>query len=195
MGKTLGSILAIGAAIAVNVIPGVGQALSAAIGSTLATAVESYAYDQYGRMTQMKDVVTPTGGASVEKSKFDYTYKCLASIAKFLPACPIEIIVVDDCSRDETLFGSLLVSGSVRFIRNSKNLGFVGSCNAGAAAAADDEGLAAVDPLIHAGEGEQEQEQEHQQRARAGEDQADVAHVREGTAMAQAWGSKPTSQP
>lgn len=41
MGKTLGSILAIGAAIAVNVIPGVGQALSAAIGSTLATAVIS----------------------------------------------------------------------------------------------------------------------------------------------------------
>lgn len=41
MGKTLGSILAIGAAIAVNVIPGVGQFLSAAIGSTLATAVIS----------------------------------------------------------------------------------------------------------------------------------------------------------
>lgn len=41
MGKTLGSILAVGAAIAVNVIPGVGQALSAAIGSTLATAVIS----------------------------------------------------------------------------------------------------------------------------------------------------------
>jgi hypothetical protein len=41
VGKTLGSLLAIGAAIAVNVIPGVGQFLSAAIGSTLATAVVS----------------------------------------------------------------------------------------------------------------------------------------------------------
>lgn len=41
MGKTLGTILAIGAAIAVNAIPGVGQALSAAIGSTLATSVIS----------------------------------------------------------------------------------------------------------------------------------------------------------
>lgn len=41
MGKTLGNILAVAAAIAVNVIPGVGQALSAAIGSTLATAVIS----------------------------------------------------------------------------------------------------------------------------------------------------------
>lgn len=41
MGKTLGSILAVAAAVAVNVIPGVGQFLSAAIGSTLATAVIS----------------------------------------------------------------------------------------------------------------------------------------------------------
>lgn len=39
MGKTLGSIIAVAAAIAVNVIPGVGQALSAAIGSTLATSL------------------------------------------------------------------------------------------------------------------------------------------------------------
>lgn len=39
MGKTLGAILTVAAAVAVNVIPGVGQFLSAAIGSTLATAV------------------------------------------------------------------------------------------------------------------------------------------------------------
>lgn len=41
MGKTLVSVIAVAAAIAVNVIPGVGQALSAAIGSTLATSVIS----------------------------------------------------------------------------------------------------------------------------------------------------------
>lgn len=41
MGKTLTSILTIAAAVAVNVIPGVGQFLSAAIGSTLATAAIS----------------------------------------------------------------------------------------------------------------------------------------------------------
>ena len=39
MGKSLGTILAISAAIAVNVIPGVGQALSAVIGSTLTSAI------------------------------------------------------------------------------------------------------------------------------------------------------------
>lgn len=41
MGKTLTSLLTVAAAIAVNVIPGVGQFLSAAIGSTLATAAVS----------------------------------------------------------------------------------------------------------------------------------------------------------
>ncbi|MBL8738503.1 MAG: hypothetical protein JNL12_18895 [Planctomycetes bacterium] len=50
--------------------------------STLATAVESYTYDQYGRMTQMKDVVTPTGGSAVEKSKFDYTYNAASNLLK-----------------------------------------------------------------------------------------------------------------
>lgn len=39
MGKTLTNILAVAAAVAVNVIPGVGQFLSAAIGSTLAASV------------------------------------------------------------------------------------------------------------------------------------------------------------
>lgn len=41
MGRTLTTILTIAAAVAVNVIPGVGQFLSAAIGSTLATAAIS----------------------------------------------------------------------------------------------------------------------------------------------------------
>ena len=50
--------------------------------TTLATAVESYTYDQYGRMTQMKDVVTPTGGSAVEKSKFDYTYNLASNLVK-----------------------------------------------------------------------------------------------------------------
>ena len=38
MGKTLTSIIAVAAAVAVNVVPGVGQALSAAIGTSLATS-------------------------------------------------------------------------------------------------------------------------------------------------------------
>ncbi len=68
-------------------------------------------------------------------NKFQVTYNCLKSIAENLPKCSFEVIIVDDCSKDETLFAGFVVSGAVRVIRNAKNLGFVGTCNAGAAAA------------------------------------------------------------
>jgi GT2 family glycosyltransferase len=48
-----------------------------------------------------------------------------------------EVIVVDDGSSDETLHMEDYVSG-VRLLRNRENLGFVGSCNAGAEAAKGD---------------------------------------------------------
>jgi GT2 family glycosyltransferase/glycosyltransferase involved in cell wall biosynthesis len=67
--------------------------------------------------------------------KFAYTYQCLASIVKALPRTPFEVIVVDDCSPDETLFMSALVSGAARYLRNPRNGGFIFSCNNGAAAA------------------------------------------------------------
>lgn len=67
-------------------------------------------------------------------NKFQVTYNCLKSIAENLPKCGFEIIIVDDCSKDETLFAGFVLSGAVRLIRNARNLGFVGSCNAGAAA-------------------------------------------------------------
>jgi O-antigen biosynthesis protein len=68
-------------------------------------------------------------------NKFRTTYNCLRSIAENPPKASFEIVVVDDGSRDETLFGSLLVSGGAKFIRNTKNEGFIRSCNAGAATA------------------------------------------------------------
>ena len=68
-------------------------------------------------------------------NKFRTTYNCLKSIADNLPRVSFEIIIVDDCSRDETLFGGFLLSRAVRFVRNLKNEGFVRSCNAGAAIA------------------------------------------------------------
>ncbi len=68
-------------------------------------------------------------------NKFAYTYDCLKSIQAALPERSFEIIIVDDCSEDETLFACLVFSGAVRVLRNTRNLGFVGSCNAGAAAA------------------------------------------------------------
>ena len=68
-------------------------------------------------------------------NKFAYTYDCLKSMREVLPERSFEIIIVDDCSDDETLFASLVFTGAVRVLRNTSNQGFVGSCNAGAAAA------------------------------------------------------------
>lgn len=65
-------------------------------------------------------------------NKFRTTYNCLKSISENPPKSSFEIIVVDDCSRDETLLAGFVLSGAVQFIRNSKNQGFVRSCNAGA---------------------------------------------------------------
>ncbi len=68
-------------------------------------------------------------------NKFSYTYDCLNSMQQALPQHSFEIIIVDDCSEDETLLAPLAFAGAVRVVRNAQNLGFVRSCNAGAAAA------------------------------------------------------------
>ena len=67
-------------------------------------------------------------------NKFAYTAACLRSLAEHAGAIPFEVIVVDDGSSDATP-KRLTQIGGVRGLRNAQNLGFVGSCNAGAAAA------------------------------------------------------------
>ncbi|VVE85893.1 glycosyltransferase [Pandoraea sputorum] len=63
-----------------------------------------------------------------------YTVRCLASIQKQLPGMPFEVIVVDDCSPDNSLEVLEQVRG-IRLVRNEQNQGFIRSCNAAAAAA------------------------------------------------------------
>lgn len=67
-------------------------------------------------------------------NKIAYTSACLRSLAEHAGAIPFEVIVVDDCSSDRTQERLADVDG-IRTLRNAENLGFIGSCNAGAAAA------------------------------------------------------------
>jgi len=62
------------------------------------------------------------------------TLVCLESIVRFTSDLSYEVIVVDDCSSDETP-GSIQRLEGISYLRNERNLGFVGSCNRGAASA------------------------------------------------------------
>lgn len=65
---------------------------------------------------------------------FDHTLVCLRSLAEHPGSVPFEVIVVDDCSNDETPARLPSIDG-IRVVRNAENQGFIGACNAGLAAA------------------------------------------------------------
>jgi GT2 family glycosyltransferase/glycosyltransferase involved in cell wall biosynthesis len=78
--------------------------------------------------TPRVSIVIPVHG------KLAYTLACLRSLAKHGAQVPFEVIVVDDASPDDSA-ATLSQVGGLQLLRNVENLGFVGSCNAGAAAA------------------------------------------------------------
>jgi GT2 family glycosyltransferase/ubiquinone/menaquinone biosynthesis C-methylase UbiE/glycosyltransferase involved in cell wall biosynthesis len=84
--------------------------------------------DLQGSDAAVVSVVIPIYG------KIDYTIRCLISIAAHMPQIKYEVIVVDDCSPDNSLEILSLVKG-IRVLKNEKNQGFIRSCNAGAKAA------------------------------------------------------------
>jgi O-antigen biosynthesis protein len=67
-------------------------------------------------------------------NQYQFTYRCLASIQRAASTTGAEWIVVDDCSTDDTR-DALLAFPNLKLISNAANLGFVGSCNKGAAEA------------------------------------------------------------
>ncbi|HET7299579.1 MAG TPA: glycosyltransferase [Oleiagrimonas sp.] len=81
--------------------------------------------------TPMVSVIVPVYG------KWPWTLACLRSIARHGAQTPFEVIVVDDASPDDSAATLDRIDG-LRVLRNSDNLGFIGSCNAGAKAARGD---------------------------------------------------------
>lgn len=67
-------------------------------------------------------------------NNFALTYHCIASILLAADQVAIEVIVVDDCSTDETVSIEETIHNLV-VVRNETNLGFVLGCNRGADAA------------------------------------------------------------
>ena len=63
-------------------------------------------------------------------NKWQYTINCLKSISDNTKG-DYEVIVVDDCSSDQTA-KQLSKVNNLCLIKNDKNLGFIGSCNRGA---------------------------------------------------------------
>jgi O-antigen biosynthesis protein len=63
--------------------------------------------------------------------KIQYTLNCLRSIAETKAVTTYEIVVVDDCSADDSV-GMLERVDGLKLLRNQKNQGFVRSCNRGA---------------------------------------------------------------
>ncbi len=63
--------------------------------------------------------------------KFDFTYACVKSILDTNVRASYEIIIVDDCSKDETLLAPMILQ-NCRILRNERNQGFVLNCNRGA---------------------------------------------------------------
>lgn len=82
-------------------------------------------------------LVLPTSAAPVASivipvyNHLEATLVCLRSLAQTRNRTGHEIIVVDDCSSDESSVVLPQIPG-LRYQRNPENLGFIGACNAGA---------------------------------------------------------------
>lgn len=88
-----------------------------------------YALDfPYPKVTPQVSIIIPVHNNSL------YTFNCLKAIAKSQPDLPFELIVVNDASTDNTSHILSQIEG-IRILTNSQNLGFIASCNLGAAIA------------------------------------------------------------
>ncbi len=82
-------------------------------------------------------ILCPAGAPKVSViipvfNQWVYTQACLDSVFAIGARLPIEVIVVDDASSDETQLGLLAYPHPIRTVRHDENLGFAKSCNDGA---------------------------------------------------------------
>lgn len=84
---------------------------------------ENIYFDKYE--TPEVSIIIPIYG------QIGYTLKCLESIQQNLPKTSFEIIVVNDCSPDNSKAILKKIKG-IQLINNENNLGFILSCNKGA---------------------------------------------------------------
>ena len=75
-------------------------------------------------------------------NQWPVTKGCLDAVWSTVPPeCDLEVVVIDDASMDDTALGltsMAMAEPRLHVLRNETNLGFVGSCNRGAAAATGD---------------------------------------------------------
>lgn len=76
----------------------------------------------------LASIILPTCG------KFSYTHHCLTALIAAGEATSFEVILIDDDPQGDTT-ARLKAYGNLRVLQNQENLGFVHSCNRGAAAA------------------------------------------------------------
>src|SRR5262249_35653349 len=99
----------------------------------------AFALREVGRIAEGQIVIPSSLQPSVSIivpvfGKIEYTLQCLASIAAHPPLAAFEVIVVDDCSLDDTAEVLSRVAG-IRLARHETNRGFIEACNTGASLA------------------------------------------------------------
>jgi GT2 family glycosyltransferase len=93
--------------------------------------IEKLKFDSTAKLHFKKTANPKTSIVIPVYNKWRYTYSCLEALLENIKGAEYEVIVVDDCSSDETPEMMKKIENAV-YVRNEKNLGFTGSCNAGA---------------------------------------------------------------
>jgi len=99
------------------------------------TFTDKTSFDQLLQVINLKQAEDPKVSIIIPiYGKIDYTLRCLASISENSPTATYEVIVVDDCSPDDST-ENLATIRNIHLICNNHNQGFIQSCNNGASVA------------------------------------------------------------